>query len=170
MTNKKYPFIVLTLIFMLSCNIFSSREVGNIETVNTDDIEMNEAIKNAQDTLPLFIEALQKPSSSQTDFLIKVKFPYGDGNGEHIWVGELTYVEEMFQGIVVNEPIYVTQIRFGDEVNVKISDISDWMIFDDNKMLGGFTMHVLRNRMSDNERKQFDEGFGLIIPDEPALP
>ncbi len=169
--QKRLTFLALTCMFILSCSISSLREIGNVKNVSTDDVEMNAAIKRAQDTLPLFIRAFQSPTPTQKKFLIKAEFPYGGANdAEYIWLNNLSYEGNQFEGNVGNEPIYVLNIKLGDRVTVSTSRISDWMIIDDNRLLGGFTIHVLRNRMTDAERKQFDADFGFIIPDEPALP
>jgi uncharacterized protein YegJ (DUF2314 family) len=103
--------------------------------------------------------------------LIKAKFPYGSsGAAEHMWIGDLAYSGDLFQGTLENDPVYVQDVKLGDRVTVKVEDISDWMIIDDNRMLGGFTLHVIRNRMSEEERKQFDANFGVEIPETPELP
>lgn len=172
--RKKLFFLVLMSTALLACNIFSQvppGEVGNVENVSTDDSEMNAAIQQAQNTLPLFIEAFQSPKSTQSYFSIKARFPYGTGDdAEHMWIDDLSFNENQFEGIVSNEPVYVHDIQVGDRITVEIADVTDWMIVDDDLLLGGFTIHVLRNRMTTSEREEFDRDFGLIIPDEPALP
>lgn len=45
----------------------------------------------------------------------------------------------------------------------KIFHISDWMIIEDNKLIGGYTIKNLRNKMTEEERKAFDGSFGVII-------
>ena len=37
------------------------------------------------------------------------------------------------------------------------------MYIDNQKLRGGYTLRVLRNRMTETERKQFDADSGLII-------
>ena len=144
---------------------------GNVFDVEAEDAEMNAAIQGARDTLPVFIEALQSPTETQTYFAIKVIFPFGeDGSAEHMWVDQLSYADGQFQGVLSNDPVDVTDLAYGDTVTASADEISDWMIVDDSQLLGGYTLHVLRNRMSEAERAQFDADFGVAIPDEPALP
>jgi uncharacterized protein YegJ (DUF2314 family) len=132
---------------------------------------MNAAIQEARDTLSLFVDALQAPTETQSYFAIKVIFPFGeDGSAEHMWVDQLTYADGQFQGVLSNDPVDVTDLTYGDTVTASADEISDWMIVDDGQLLGGYTLHVLRNRMSEAERAQFDADFGVAIPDEPALP
>ena len=139
--------------------------------MSADDPDMNVAIQRAQETLPLFIAAFRSPKPTQTDFSIKVKFPYGDDDSiEHMWVSELTLSSDRFEGVLGNEPVYVKDVHLGDRLTVEMKDISDWMIIDGDRMLGGFTLHVLRNNMTESEREVFDSEFGFAIPDSPALP
>ena len=165
--------LLLTSI-LISCSLVQeplSDESGKIESVSPDDTEMNAAIREAQDTLPLFIEAFQSPTPTQTHFLIKARFPYGNGSAaEHIWVADLSLTDNEFEGVLGNEPIYVRNLHLRDRVIIQKDGITDWMIIDDNRLLGGFTIFVIRNRMADDERKQFDAELGYSIPDEPALP
>jgi len=132
---------------------------------------MNAAIQQAQDTLPLFIAALQSPTPTQPFFLIKTRFPFGSENEvEHMWVSDISYNGTQFEGVLANEPIFVQGIHLSDHVVVRIENVSDWMIIDNGRLLGGFTIYVLRSRMTDSEREQFDNDSEYIIGDYPLLP
>jgi uncharacterized protein YegJ (DUF2314 family) len=177
--RKQFSLILLSIL-LLSCSSINQMlpnhkiqptDSDTIQFFSQDNQEMNAAIQKAQDTLPLFIQALQSPTATQSGFAIKVRVPYGnDGSAEHMWVSDLSYSENFFRGVLENKPVYVQNIKLGDSVSVDIKDVSDWMIIDNNRLLGGFTILVMRNRMSDDERKQFDASFGYDVPDTPELP
>jgi len=133
---------------------------------------MNEAIHNAQASLDHFIAALQSPSPTQTVFQIKGRLPYdGDGYAEHMWVQDVTFDGDRFVGTLGNEPVFIQDgLHYGDQVTASPNDVTDWIIVDSGKMLGGFTVHVLRNRLSDTSRRDFDAESGLISGDHPLLP
>jgi len=172
--RKILILIALFCLMLLACGSIQelvAGEGGNVISVAADDPEMNAAIQEAQDTLPLFIAALQAPTVTQTYFAIKVSFPYGEVNeAEHEWASELSYTDGQFAGILDNEPVFITDIHLGDQVAASSEEISDWMIVDDGRLLGGFTLHVLRDQMSEDEREQSDAELGIIIPESPALP
>jgi len=170
---RKIYFLALLGIILITCGSLQNNQFHKSDvmtTVSSTDEEMNAAIKKAQETLPLFIEALQAPKVSQTHFCIKAKFHYGDGNIEHIWVSDLSYSGDQFEGVISNEPVYIKDLHLFNHVTVEKQDISDWLIIENDILLGGFTIHVLRNRMTDEERKRFDSGLEYAIPDEPAIP
>jgi uncharacterized protein YegJ (DUF2314 family) len=88
-----------------------------------------------------------------------------------LWISNLSLsIDNHFKGIVGNDPVYVKNIKMGDTVSVETENISDWMIIDNGKLLGGFTIYVLRNNLSENERKQFDAEKGFEMGNEPSLP
>jgi uncharacterized protein YegJ (DUF2314 family) len=176
---KKLILVSVISLSLISCSLFN-RIIGNsnpdpaaenIENVSSEDKEINAAIAQAQDTLPLFIEELQNPKPSQTHFSIKVRFPIDeDGNAEHMWVSDLKYTDGQFSGILGDEPMYIKNLHLGDQVTVDTMDISDWMIVDNHQMLGGFTTHVFLNRMTNEEVAQFEAESGFTTGDKPMLP
>ena len=61
------------------------------------------------------------------------------------------------------KPLDVKTVTFGDQTEVLPSKISDWMIVEDNKLIGGYTIRVLRDRMPDDKKKEFDQNIPFII-------
>lgn len=122
--------------------------------------QMDAAIVCAQKEIDVFIAGLNNPKPSQTYFSVKKPFPYQDGdktNEEHIWLTDVTYADGVFSGRVGNDPVDVENIKLGDKVTVKKAEASDWMIIDGGKLVGGYTIRVLRDRMAPGERRVFDE-------------
>jgi uncharacterized protein YegJ (DUF2314 family) len=128
---------------------------------------MNAAIEKAQATLDQFLTALASPKPSQTYFSVKARFPYPNGSGgtsyEHIWLDNVSYTDGQFSGLIGNEPVEVTSLHLAQKVTVPKADITDWFIIDNNHMLGGYTVRVLRDRMTNDERQKFDQEWGVVI-------
>jgi len=161
----------LALAACQSTELLPAGEAGNVETVASDDLEMNAAIQQAQGSLDVFIAALASPAPGQTYFSIKARFPYGSGDAaEHMWLDDVAFDGERFEATLANEPIYVSDLHIGDRVTIERERISDWMIVDNGRLLGGFTIYVLRSRLSEDERRQFDEEFGLELGEGPEIP
>ncbi|MFN8443120.1 MAG: DUF2314 domain-containing protein [Caldilineaceae bacterium] len=80
-----------------------------------------------------------------------------------MWLIDISYQDGKFTGKIGNEPVYRKDLKLGDEVTVPISSITDWMIIEDGKLIGGYTIRVLRNRMSETEREAFDKDLDFII-------
>src|SRR5512140_320602 len=84
---------------------------GNSQSASSQDADMKAASAQAQKTLPAFIKALQAPKATQSGFSIKVRFPYGTGQDtEEIWVSQLSYANNQFQGTLDNSPVYANNL------------------------------------------------------------
>lgn len=131
---------------------------GGVMAVKNDDPEMAAAMAKAQETLPQFISALRLPSPSQTDFMIKVGFTDDGGGPEYMSVKPVTYDGTRFHGKLDNEPVLVGSVKLGDDISVEPSRVVDWMYIEDGRMVGGYTLRVLRDRMTPEQRRRYDEG------------
>ncbi|KUJ61969.1 hypothetical protein AR687_10450 [Flavobacteriaceae bacterium CRH] len=154
---------LLCILFLISCKESNKIEKDNQSTiydVASGDEEMNAAITKANQTLNDFNVALSNPEIE--DPALKVQFQ-NSTDVEHMWIGEIEYNDGKYSGILTNEPEYITEYKMGDKINIDNSKISDWMYIENGKLVGGFTIKVLRNRMNEDERKQFDEESGMQI-------
>ena len=107
-------------------------------------------------------EALKSGNPNFEYFALKTRFNTSSG-GEHIWVSNITFKENKYFGVVDNLPESTTDVKLGDTIRINDNNISDWLYIDNQKLRGGYTVKVLRNRMTEQERKQFDEENRLII-------
>ena len=138
----------------------------DIHLLEGEDNEMNSAIENAQKSLYKFKKAITSENPNYYNFALKERFNTSDGGGEHIWISEIQYDNEKYYGIVDGKPISTKEVKFGDTIEVKYQDITDWMYFDKNIVKGAFTTKVLRTRMSQQERDQMDQESGMKFENE----
>ncbi|WP_312075303.1 DUF2314 domain-containing protein [Chryseobacterium sp.] len=130
--------------------------------VKSEDDEMNSAIDNAKKTFKSeFHTALLSENPDFVNFAIKQRFDLPDNNGEHIWIGNITFKNNKYYGIVHNDPYEQIGVKLGDSVTVNIENLSDWMYYDKNIVKGAYTVKLLRKTMTDEEKKQMDSD-GLI--------
>lgn len=84
---------------------------------------------------------------------------------EHMWINNINFDGKIITGELVNDPNELTNIKKGDLVTKKVSEIDDWMISIQGKTYGGFTVQVMRSEMSDKERRNHDKAWGLDFGD-----
>lgn len=166
---KQKLAIAIIFLGILSCsknqNTKTEREgEPTIYTVPDTDEEMNDAIKIANQTLETFNEALRSENPIVSYFALKTRFDTPDGS-EHIWLSIISFKDNKYFGVVDNLPESTTEVNLGDTIQITNDNISDWMYIDNQKLQGGYTIRLLRNRMSEEERKMFDAESGLIIED-----
>ncbi len=136
----------------------------NIYSTPGDDQEMNEAIASARNTLEQFKVALESNSYDTSKFALKVRFKTATG-AEHIWVTSIIFHNGDYFGLVDNLPNLATQVKLGEKYKIEMKDITDWMYVDKGVLQGGYTIKLLRNRMSQAERVKFDTEFPFKILD-----
>lgn len=134
----------------------------DIFNVETEDKEMNEAIKKARLTFDNFLATFKNKKRNQTNFCVKMPFPTSHG-AEHVWLVNIESNDGKLYGQVDNVPESITTIKLGDKIEIDRNKISDWFYIEDNKLIGGLTIRVLRDRMTPIEKRQFDRGFGVTF-------
>ena len=131
-------------------------------TVEGTDAEMNAAMDEARQSVDIFLQALHSPPSAPAHLSVKVGFR--DERGvEFMWLHDVTYRDGTFHGTVGNSPQTVRSVRFGAPVAVGRDEIADWMFIREGKLVGGYTMRVMRSRLSPGERADFDANTGFTI-------
>jgi uncharacterized protein YegJ (DUF2314 family) len=135
----------------------------NVFDVQDNDAQMNWAMEKARLTLEYFKECLPHPKADQYGFSLKVKLQ--DKNGtEHIWMNDLSVDDDgLVYGIIDNDPVVVKNVSAGARIGIPIENVSDWLIVEDGRLIGGYTIRVYRESLSPSERASFDQGFGLQI-------
>jgi len=166
--KKHLIYSILILFCLSSCNEITKSKTEregepDVHNVESSDLRMNTAILEANNSIDIFKEAVMSLNSDYEYFTLKQKFDTPDGGGEHIWIQEVTIRNSDYFGIIGNEPVNVNDISLGDSIMVDKEKISDWMFFDKGITRGGYTIKVLRDGMSEEERNQFDLQSGLIF-------
>lgn len=168
--TKLFVVSIVALLLMGSCDqagqkageIVARNGEPAVHTVSGEDSAMNAAIAQARSTVDTFIASLQNPGQNQTYFSIKARIVDGEYS-EHIWLYDVRFDGNQFQGKIGNNPLNVKNVSLGDDLVLGPSEITDWMIVEDNTLVGGYTIHVLRNKLSGEERKKFDGSLPFSI-------
>jgi uncharacterized protein YegJ (DUF2314 family) len=116
---------------------------------------MHLAVKEARKTVGKFIAALEHPAAGQEDFEVKKPFTQGD-QVEHIWLSDVRFVGNLFQGRLDNQPRKISGLKIGEMVSVKPNEISDWLYIDNGKLVGGYTVRVHYSELSPQQKQEFD--------------
>lgn len=149
-----------------STNIVRSREdQPDVVDVKTEDEGMNWAMDKAKLTLHYFEECLKQPKPNQVYFSIKVKIVDGEMI-EHIWLTEPNFDDDgnLF-GVIGNKPIDVQNVRLHQKIGIENNLVSDWMIIENGRLIGGYTIRAMRDKLSGAELTNFDKGLGGMIVD-----
>lgn len=136
---------------------------SNSTPLNTGQ-EMDAVIQQARASLDTFTSALTTPHADRTFAAVKVRFYPPDGSPQDIWVDEVTYTDGMFRGNM-GDDIPSLKLEAGEEITAAEKDILDWMIVEDGKLIGGYTIRLAVQRMSPEERERFLKTLDYSIED-----
>lgn len=144
-------------------NVAERKGEPDMVYVPNEDERMNWAIEKARLTLWHFEESLKSPQENQSYFSVKVRIMDGE-IGEHIWLTEPHFDEEgnLF-GIVGNDPVDVKTVKLDQEIGVDREFISDWMIIEGGRLVGGYTLRAIRDGIPDKDKADFDQSIGMYI-------
>ncbi len=102
------------------------------------------AIATARERWPEFVAAFQGREPGDERYLVKARFAGEDGEVEHMWLQVLGLEPEYVHGHLLNEPMHTPRLKKGSQVEVAITDVSDWICPDaEGKMLGNFTHQIV---------------------------
>jgi len=141
---------------------------GNPDVYNAsnDNDRMNWAMEKAKLTLHYFEACLAHPKKDQHYFSIKARIE-DDGKIEHIWLMEPSFdTDGNIFGVVGNEPIDVTNVRINEKIGITANEVSDWMIIENGRLIGGYTIRAIRDGISGAELANFDKSLGGMFIDE----
>ncbi|MDN5215520.1 DUF2314 domain-containing protein [Fulvivirgaceae bacterium BMA12] len=131
-----------------------------------EDERMNWAIEKAKLTLHYFEKCLASPKKEQTYFSIKVKFE-DEGKIEHIWLTKPSFdAERNLFGVVGNSPVNIKSVKLDQKIGVDSAFVSDWMIVENGRLIGGYTIRAVRDGFTGQSLADFDRSLGGMIVDE----
>ena len=103
---------------------------------------------------------------------VKVAFSQelnGSTEVEHMWLNDVYFDGERVCGVLVNDPNVLSNVKNGEQVSVPLEQISDWMFAIEGKTYGGFSVQAMRKAMSQSERAEHDEAWGLNFGDPDVV-
>ena len=138
-------------------------------TVSREDSQMNEAIRKGKATLPQFLDAIKHKVRPLATDAVKIKvrdekwsIEAGENKFAYIWVWGVKEGGDKLRASVVEVPKDgINDLVEGQDLVFPRDQVCDWMISQGPNVWGGFTMRVLRDRMDQKERAQYDEYTGL---------
>ncbi len=154
--------IVLLCLLMFACAL--SPAVTSTPTTPSTDTELDAAIEQARASLDTFSTKIGTPHADRTFVALKVRFTPPGESPQDIWVDEVTYADGILRGNV-GDDIPALKLEAGEEIKIDEEDILDWMMVEDGKLIGGYTIRLAVQRMSPAERERFLETLDYSIED-----
>lgn len=156
--------MVRRLILTLCLIAVGCTSAPSTSAASSADVALDAAIQEARNTLDVFIQKLGTPHPDRTFAAVKVRFFTPDGSSQDIWVDDVTYEDGSFSGNF-GDDLPSLKLSMGERVTVAQEDIVDWMLVEDGKLIGGYTIRLSYQRMSPEEQERFLEAANYSIED-----
>ena len=165
---KPILMVAIGTVVLAACqspSIKDKIENDDIVSFRSDDEAMNTAIAKAKNSLDQFVQALKKTEKGYENFALKLAYATPDNSLEHIWIGDINYLNDQYTGVVFNAPVSTKEVALGDTVVIDKQKVSDWMYLDKGILRGGYTIRAMRDQLSGPEKEEFDKTIDFIIED-----
>ena len=140
--------------------------------VSSDEDYMQRAFEQARESFKYFWRELyweRRRIAPMLDYaMVKICFldvVNGEEVGEHMWINDVEFDGETIYGTLVNEPDSVQNVKVGDQISAKFTDMSDWLFAIGGRAYGGFSVQAMRSRMQKDELAEHDAAWGLDFGD-----
>ena len=131
---------------------------ARVDLFRGDDPAYQETITRARETLDAFREMLPRFDASSA--LIKTELSDGIGCG-FVWLFNTEIVGPDFTAELFEVPPSVPHLKIGQSFRISAEDVLDWMINDEGKLHGGFSLRYHRENLAPHERDAFDAHIGV---------
>jgi uncharacterized protein YegJ (DUF2314 family) len=161
----KRIFIFVICFFMFACSpVRTPSPTPVLPTQLNSDLEMEAAFQEARDTLDSFIQKIGTSHPDRTLVAVKVRFVLPDSSTQDLWVDQITYQNDSFRG-TMGDDIPSLRLSIDDKITIARKDVMDWMIVEDGKLIGGYTIRLAFQRMSPEQKERFLETVHYSIGD-----
>jgi uncharacterized protein YegJ (DUF2314 family) len=107
-----------------------------------EDSGVAEATAEARRRWPEFAEAFQRRGKDGGPFIVKAPFTTGD-HTEHMWLEVFALEPEYVHGHLANDPFYHPTLKKGSQVEVPVTEVSDWVFPENDEPVGNFTGRIV---------------------------
>jgi uncharacterized protein YegJ (DUF2314 family) len=108
-----------------------------VVTVAEDGPAVIAARNESQSKWPQFVASFRDAPKLLHSVLVAL--PTSDGGTERLWIEVTSITGPTIKGTLANDPHYDVGLKYGDQVSLELSQVEDWAVWRDGKLvLGGF--------------------------------
>jgi len=161
--NRAFLFAIC--LFIVACSPAPTQIPTQVPPTQLHgDVEMEAAFQKARGTLDSFIEKIDTPHPDRTLVAVKVRFALPDGSTQDLWVDRISYRDGSFHG-TMGDDLPTLKLSVDDKITIAGKDIVDWMMVEDGKLIGGYTIRLAFQRMTPEQKERFLETINYSIED-----
>lgn len=128
--------------------------------VRSSDPAYQQTIQDAHESIEQFRVMLPSGGAPRADALIKTKLVDGD-NSAFMRLNNTAIDGDNFTAELFEVPDTLPNYAIGARRVVVLDEVMDWMVNDNGRLTGGFSLRYNRARMTDAEKVDFDQHIGV---------
>jgi uncharacterized protein YegJ (DUF2314 family) len=128
--------------------------------VRSSDPAYQQTLLDAQESIEQFRAMLPSDGTPRPDALIKTKLVDGD-NSAFMWLNNTANEGDNFTAELFEVPDTLPNFTIGVRHVVTLEELMDWMVNENGRLTGGFSLRYNRARMSDADKLDFDQHIGV---------
>ncbi len=128
--------------------------------VNSSDPEYQETVARAHATIDSFRAMLPSDGAPRFEAMVKTEVINGD-NRAFLWLANTRVRGEAFVAEIFEVPATFGNCAVGEEFEIHLDELLDWMMNDNGILHGGFSLRYHRSHLAATERTAFDEHIGV---------
>ena len=128
--------------------------------VRSSDPAYQQTILEAQESIEQFRAMLPSDGRARSDALIKTKLVDGD-HSAYMWLNRTATQGDNFTAELFEVPDNLPNFTLGHRYVVTSEELLDWMVNENGRLTGGFSLRYTRARMTDAEQLDFDRHIGV---------
>jgi len=130
----KALFVIICLGFAVSC-LGQTKVEQNVEfksvSLEAGDSTFLALKDTAQKYISVFIDSLKQHGRDNVNYSFSIKSDFVEnGVHEHMWSQVFLSDKNLLRGVFIDSPFKLKNIKKGDKVTVKLSDVEDWLMED----------------------------------------
>jgi uncharacterized protein YegJ (DUF2314 family) len=141
---------------------FEDKQVEPLFTaISATDQRYEAAYAHAAKTMPEFRDNVKRNGNHVCSAKLRFKDPTeSERTGNDVFLFDST--SSLFTGTFFEVPAELKEWHWsGQKLSFESEDVFDWMVNDNGKLHGGFTLRVNRSNMSETERPTYDLYLGV---------
>jgi uncharacterized protein YegJ (DUF2314 family) len=131
--------------------------------IGSGNQDTKRAMRQAKAALPRFLKRLANPQPGDSGFEVKVHIAGPTPEiGTYVWLKDVKRDGNRVTGTAYTVPRGISSLTNGQRVVLPLSRIDDWVIMNDGKMHGGYTVRALLPYMKPDEAAEMRSKLGPL--------
>ena len=147
---------------LIACNNENTQKAYNaVDEHKAEQARLDSVTQLGHETFGDFRTAFTEQKAGTENFFVKQKFGTNTEQEEHLWISDIEARGDSLFGVVNSQPRATREVKLNDTILIDPARITDWMYYDNGKLMGGYSVKYERSKLSAEEKAEFDKQYNV---------